>query len=94
MTDSDLSHRVQALLDREALKDAQVKALEHKLDHLVAELHTIRVALTGDPAQQDKPSILIRLDRAEQTLEWWSKVMWLISSATAGLVIDRMRALL
>lgn len=66
--------------------------LEATLDGIKEDIQAIRVALVGDP-NQDRPSIIMRLDRLEQSEKLRSKVVWLIGSGLVGLILEKFRGL-
>ena len=58
--------------------ELKVEAVSKKLDQLV-------IAIIGDPTDETKPGVMIRLDRLEQSEKLRNKIVWLISS---GIVIQ------
>jgi len=53
--------------------EAKVEMIGRKLDQLV-------VAIIGDPTDETKPGVMIRLDRLEQSEKLRNKIIWLMGS--------------
>ena len=53
--------------------EAKVEMIGRKLDQLV-------VAIIGDPTDETKPGVMIRLDRLEQSEKLRNKIVWLMGS--------------
>lgn len=85
-----------SVVDADALKgqEARLGVMEKKLDNIGMDIRELRVALVGEP-NSEKPSILLRLDRLEQSEKLKSKVIWAMvgtmGPAIIGLIIERMR---
>ncbi len=83
-------------VDSDALRDQDVRlgTMEKKLDTIGQDIRELRVALVGDP-NSDKPSIILRLDRLEQSEKLKSKILWAIigvgGPAILGLIFERLR---
>jgi predicted GTPase len=82
--------------ESDALKDQDVRlgVMEKKLDTIGSDIRELRVALVGEP-NSDKASIMLRLDRLEQSEKLKSKIIWAIvgvgGPAILGLIFERLR---
>ena len=64
------------------------------LQDIQKDIQEIRIAVIGDMSQQDKPSILQRLDRLEVSEKSRTKALWTIFAAVVGLFLERLKAIL
>lgn len=85
-------------VDNDTLKvsqDVRLGVMEQKLELIGEDIRGIRVALVGDPVNSDKPSIMLRLDRLEQSEKLKSKIIWAMlgtmGPAIVGLVLEKLR---
>jgi hypothetical protein len=62
--------------------------LEHKVDNLTEGVSFIKQALIGEI--NDKPGLIVRLDRVEQKLALRDKVGWLLISAVVSTVMAQL----
>lgn len=90
----EFKDQLRELASKEQHHAATDLALERKLDSIKQDIEAIRAALVGDPTRQDHPSILMRLDRLEQTEKLRSKLLYLIGSGVIGLILERLRGLI
>lgn len=68
-----------------------VKGQESKLDDMKSDLKIIREALMGDPTDQTKPGMIIRIDRLERSEATRTKLLWVLVTAFGGLLADRLK---
>lgn len=54
--------------------------LETIVHQMKVKLDQIAEAIIGDPTDENKPGILIRLDRLEQSDRFKNKILWLLGS--------------
>lgn len=54
-------------------------------------LKDIRDALTGDPADESRPGLVIRLDRLDQRAKSHDKVLWALGSSVLALIVESVR---
>lgn len=71
--------------------EQKYNGMEEKLDDMQIDLKVIRQALMGDPTDQAKPGLIVRIDRLERSEATRNKLMWALVTAFGGLVAERLK---
>lgn len=73
-----------------------IQKLEEKLSNELAKLwqefKSLAAAIIGDSSKPNEPSLLLRIDRLEQSNKFKSKLFWLLGSGFIALAIERLKA--
>ena len=65
--------------------------MEKEIAYIKARVDVIYAAIIGDPANPNKPGLILRIDRLEQKSKLQSKILWLISG---GVIVSLSRIII
>ena len=69
------------------MSDQRIQALELKVDQVLECQRRIEQILIGDPTDQDKVGLLVRIDRLERTSSGWVRFLWLATGVVLTAVV-------
>ncbi len=52
--------------------------MEKEIAYIKAKLDTLCAAIMGDPTDPEKPGLILRIDRLEQSRKFQSRVLWVL----------------
>ena len=61
---------------------AEIKYIREKIDMLIG-------AVIGDPSDPEKPGHGIRIDRIEQSLKTFKKIVWLLGAGIIAVILQQ-----
>ena len=67
--------------------EMRIQALEVKVDQVLECQRRIEQILIGDPTDQDKVGLLVRIDRLERTSSGWVRFLWLATGVVLTAVV-------